>query len=234
MKKMTCLIIDDEPPAIRILEKYLEDIPFLELQGTDTDPFPALARLQSQSVDLLFLDINMPQLSGIDLLRSLSHPPMVIFTTAYPEYAVEGFELEATDYLVKPIARERFLKAVNRAYRLWLAQSQPESPVMEHLLIKADRKIYRIPLDDILFLEAYGDYVKVFCKDQMLLPKETLLQLSGRLHAAQFFRVHRSFIINLHHIEYIEGSHLKIRGHTIPISTQKKASLMDRIDLDSL
>ena len=231
---MTCFILDDEPPAIRIIEKYLEDIPFTELHSKDTDPFSALATLQTTAIDLLFLDINMPHLSGVDLLRSLPRPPMVIFTTAYPEYAVEGFELEAIDYLVKPIAKERFLKAINRAYRLFNSQPGTETPPSEHLLIKADRKLHRVPIEEIFFLQAYGDYVKVVCKNQMLLPKETLMQLSKKLPDTHFIRVHRSYIVNFKHIEFIEGNYLKIQHHTIPISTRQKATLIDRIDFGSM
>ena len=230
MKKMTCYILDDEPPAIRILEKYLADLPFVEIQGASTDPFEALACLQTAPVDLLFLDINLPHLSGMDLLRTLPNPPQVIFTTAYPEYAVEGFELEATDYLVKPIARERFLKAVNRAFRLFAAVPAAGSPKSDHILIRADRKLHRASLGDILFLQAYGDYVKVVCAGQTLLPKEKLQQLHEKLPGDHFCQVHRSYIVNLNHIEYMEGNHLKIKGYTIPVSNRYKADLLQRME----
>ena len=230
MKKMECYILDDEPPAIRIIEKYLEEIPFVELTGKETDPLLALAQLQNKATDLIFLDINMPQLSGMDFLRSLPHPPMVIFTTAYPEFAVEGFELEAVDYLVKPIAKERFLKAVNRAYRQFSGALATNSPEPNHLLIKADRKLHRIPVNKILFLQAYGDYVKVICSNQTFLPKEKLANLLKKLPTQTFFKVHRSFVVNLNHIAYIEGNHLKIEKHIIPISAAHKNELLEKMN----
>lgn len=229
MKKMSCYILDDEPPAIRVIERHLEDLPFVERRGSATDPLTALAYLQATPVDLLFLDINMPQLSGIDLLKSLSQPPLVIFTTAYPEYAVEGFELEAVDYLVKPIARERFLKAVNRAYRQFATQASSESASAVYILIKADRKLHRVSLAGILFLQAYGDYVKVVGERQTLLPKSTLQELSEKTAPADFCQVHRSYIVNLRHVKYIEGNHLKIKEYTIPVSNGYRATLMKRI-----
>lgn len=230
MKKIKCFLLDDEPPALRVLEKYLDGLPFVEVVGSENDPFAAMARLQTISVDLLFLDINMPGLSGVDLIRTLSRPPLVIFTTAYPEFAVEGFELEAVDYLVKPIARERFLKAVNRAFRLFSASADTESVSSDHLLIKADRKLHRAPLGDVLFLQAYGDYVKIVCKNQNFLPKETLRELAQKLPKQHFLQVHRSYIVNLHHVSYIEGNHLKVSGHTIPVSATYKSNLLDRME----
>lgn len=224
---LTCFIIDDEPPAIRVLEHYIQQTPQLHLLGTSTDAIEGMQALQEQNPQLLFLDINMPRLSGIGLLKALSHPPAVVFTTAYPEYALEGFELEAIDYLLKPIAFERFLKAVNKAQRLIAAPEPQGNP--SFLLLQADRKLYRIPLKEVLYLEAYGDYVKVHTEKKLYVPKTTLNQLEAELPAAGFLRVHRSYLIALSRMQYLEGNFVVIGEAKVPVGRSYREELLKRL-----
>lgn len=219
----TCFIVDDEPLAIRVLEKYVSQTPTLKLLGTATSALEALNALQNQRVDLLFLDINMPALSGISLARTLVQPPLLVFTTAYPEFAVEGFELEALDYLVKPFSFERFLKAVNKtAARLDTKEST-------HLVVKADRRLYHIRLERIQFMEAYGDYVKIYTDDQLIMPKETLNSIEERLPSEQFLRIHRSYLVATDRIEFMEGNLLQIGKHKIPVGQSFREILLEKL-----
>lgn len=222
---LSCYIIDDEPPAIKVLEHYIRQSPQLQLLGSAADAVLGMQAIQEQKPQLIFLDINMPKLSGIGLLKALSHPPAVIFTTAYPEYALEGFELEAVDYLLKPFSFERFLKAVNKAQRLAAAQAVPEE-APSFLLLQADRKLYRVPLEEILYLQAYGDYVKVHANKQLYVPKTTLNLLEEELPANLFFRIHRSYIIALPKIQYIEGNFVVIRDEKIPVGRSFREGLL--------
>ena len=226
--KIKCIIVDDEPLAIRILEKYVADIPYLSLLGSFDSPIAAMRFLQQQQVDLVFLDINMPELSGINLVKALSQPPLIIFTTAFPDYAVEGFELDAIDYLVKPFAKERFLKAVQKA-GLFLEKQTAADQGTTHITLKADRKIYRIALDEIHYCQAYGDYVKVILKDKQLLPKTTLAKLMDQLPPAQFIRVHRSYVIAWDKVAYMEGNQLKIDDLLIPVGQQYRDVVLSRL-----
>lgn len=226
--QISCYIIDDEPPAIRVLEHYIRQSPQLELIGSSTDAILGMQAVQEQGPQLLFLDINMPKLSGISLLKALSHPPAVVFTTAYPEYALEGFELEAVDYLLKPISFERFLKAVNKAQRQIAVQETPdETP--SFLLFQAGRKLYRLPLEDIVYLQAYGDYVKIRTGKQLYLPKTTLAQIEEQLPARMFFRLHRSYIISLPRVEYLEGNFVVIGKEKIPVGRSYREGLLKRL-----
>ena len=228
-----CIIVDDEPLAIKVLEKYIVEVAQLQLMSTFSNPIEASAFLQSQEVDLLFLDINMPKISGISLLKTLPSPPLVIFTTAYPEYAVEGFELEALDYLLKPFSLERFVKAINKAtHQLEInqkLQSIEKKELPGNLIIKADRKLYPLPFPKITYLQAYGDYVKVHTKEKTYLPKETLQNLEKRLPSEHFIRIHRSFLIALKAIQYIEGNHVTIDGQIIPIGNAYKEPLLTKL-----
>lgn len=232
--KINCAIVDDEPLAIKVLEKYIKELPILQLNSSFHSAIKASEYLQIGGVDLLFLDINMPKISGISLLRSLPNPPLVIFTTAYPEYAVEGFELEALDYLLKPFSFERFLKAVNKAIQAIETENKLRQtnrlPEGGTLIIKADRKLYPLPFNSILYLQAFGDYVKVFTKNQRYLPKETLQNIEKRLPENQFIRVHRSYLVALEAIQYIEGNHLTIDNQIIPIGQSYKEQLLQRLD----
>ena len=214
--KLSCIIVDDEPLARKILKKYVDDLPYLECAAECKDAVEALAFLQKQTVDLILLDINMPKISGIEFARSLRNKPMIIFTTAYPEYAVEGFELEAIDYLVKPIEFDRFLTAINKCLD-FTNRNTPEASA-EYLFIKSDRKYIKVHYKDLLFVQAYGDYIKIFTKDKTLLSKDRLANMAESLPKNTFIKVHRSYIVNVNAISYLEGKHLKIEEHIIPVS----------------
>lgn len=228
--KIRCIAVDDEPLSLRIIEKYTAELPQLELVATCADAFEAMNLLQSKAMDLAFLDINMPKLSGLSMLKSLDRPPLVVFTTAYPEFAVDGFEQEAVDYLVKPFSLERFIKAVNRVRERLFAQNEPVCPSPGHLLVKADKKLYKVGFRDILYLEAYGDYVKIFTKDQMLLTKERLTTLEEGLPKQDFLRIHRSYLISFNAIEFLEGNRVKIGPVKLPVSPAMKEGLVKRLE----
>lgn len=224
-----CIAVDDEPLSLKIIEKYAAVLPRLDLLATCNNAFEAMDCLRRMPVDLMFLDINMPKLSGISLMKSLDNPPLVIFTTAYPEFAVDGFELEAVDYLLKPFSLERFIKAVNRAADKRFAPKPADEPRPEFLLVKADKKLYKVDFQDIIYLEAYGDYVKIFTKEKMLLTKERLNTVEQQLPPERFVRIHRSFVISLAAIEFIEGNSVKVGKEKLPVSENLKDALLEKL-----
>src|SRR6187200_2098910 len=198
MNRYTCIIIEDEPLAQNILKKYIADHPSLELVAICADALEAQSILTQQNIQILFLDINLPKLSGINFIKTLIHPPLIIFTTAYPEFAVEGFELNAVDYLLKPFSFERFLKAVNKALEklsISATQNSTEDEI-SFIFLKADKKIHRIELETIHYIEAIGDYMKVVTGAGQLIVNETMKKLLEELPARSFMRVHKSFIIS--------------------------------------
>jgi two-component system, LytTR family, response regulator len=227
---INCIIVDDEPLSRRVIQKYLEDLPHLNLIASCSHAFEAMEVIQKEPVDLIFLDINMPRLSGINFAKTLSNPPLIIFTTAYPEFAVEGFELEAVDYLLKPFSQERFLKAVNKASKLLETNQLPKaSNEPNFLIIKADKKLYKLNFEDILYLQAYGDYVKIFTNKKTLLTKERLSNIEANLPANLFQKIHRSYIISLEAISFLEGNQVKIEEIFLPISNTYRTELLDKL-----
>jgi DNA-binding LytR/AlgR family response regulator len=214
MTKLTCMIVEDEPVSQEILKKYIADYPALELMAVCSNAIEAGDELRAHSPDLIFLDINMPKISGLDFYRSLSSPPSVIFTTAYPEYAVSGFEVNAVDYLVKPFPFERFLKAMNKVHDLMKLRDKPDT---DFILLQADKKMYKVNYRDILFVEAMGDYVKIFTVEKTLVVHHTLQKLQELLPLNSFSRIHKSYIISLQRIDYLEGNMVVINKHQIPI-----------------
>jgi DNA-binding LytR/AlgR family response regulator len=224
-----CLIIDDEPLAQRVIERYAENIPFLEIVGKCNSAVEAFDVLHGQEVDLLFLDINMPRLSGMDFLRTLKNPPLAIITTAYAEFAIQGFELDVVDYLMKPFPFDRFYKAVQKAEELIKSRELPHGEMREaqrpeesFIFIKSSKKTYKVTLDDILYIEALGDYVKIFTTDKMIVSYQSLKNIETLLPSKLFPRIHKSFIIALSRVDLIEGNHVKIRDRMIPIGTNFK------------
>ena len=213
---INCLIIDDEPLSRDVLRSFVNDHPDMQLAGEAKDALEAMSFLAKQSVDLLLLDINMPKLSGINFYKSLNQKPLVVFTTAYPEFAVEGFELNAVDYLMKPIAFERFFQAIEKVKEK-MGQGDLSNFAPDHIMLKADKKMYRTEFDDILFCEALGDYVKVHLKSKVLIVTTTMKKLLSELPGSQFIRTHKSFIINKSKFEYIEGNQIKIGAQMISI-----------------
>jgi DNA-binding LytR/AlgR family response regulator len=228
-KKITCLAVDDEPPALQVIEKYVTSIPVLQLAATCSNAVDALAVLQNNQVDLLFLDIQMPYILGTDFMRTLSNPPKVIFTTAFRKYAVEGFDLDAVDYLLKPISFERFLKAVNKVMKLNLpvTESIPYSTQKNKtddsfIYLRADRKNIKVNWDDILFIESLKDYIKVVTKEKTIVTKQSISSLEENLPAHLFIRTHRSFIISINKIESFTPELIQIGKYELPISRSYK------------
>lgn len=218
---ISCIIVEDEPVSQDVLTHYIADIPRLNLVAVCNNAIEASEVLMNNKIQVMFLDINMPKLSGLDFLRTLQNPPFVIFTTAYSKYALEGFEVNAIDYLLKPFSFERFLKAVNKAAeRLKVPENENHSEAF--ILLKADKKIHKVNISDILYLESMGDYVKVFYKDSKLIVHDTLQSLQVKLPANTFIRVHKSYIISTVKFNHIDGNTIIIGRAEIPIGQKYK------------
>ena len=224
---MNCILIEDEPAAQSILENYISRCPGLRCSGTFADAFSALAYLDLNPVDLIFLVINLPEMSGVSFLRSLVHPPLVIFTTAYPQYAVDGFDLEAVDFLLKPFSFERFYKAVNKAREKFNTRIAPISPTK--LTVKSGKRIYQLAIDDIQFIETCGDYVTIHCSDKKLVVHGTLKNWEEKLKGLSFLKVHRTAIVNLQKIDHLEGNLICIGEYKLPVSEPFKEQLLERM-----
>lgn len=222
----SCLIVDDEPLSRDVLRKYISEVKDLDLVAQCSNAAEASHELNLTRVDIIFLDINMPGLSGISFARSLRKSPLIIFTTAYPEYAVEGFELDATDYLVKPYSFERFLKAVNRALER-LQENQTEETEGK-ILVKADKKLYALLFSEILLIEGQGDYIRIRTPRENLVVHDTMKRFFARLPEESFMRVHKSYVINLEHIAYIEGNQVRVGEYSIPVSPVQRDELLKR------
>lgn len=213
---LNCVIVDDEQLALNILIKYVEKAPFLELKMATTNSLKAQTYIQQNNIDIVFLDIQMPDLDGISFLTSLSSPPKVIFTTAYDQYALKGYELEVVDYLLKPISFERFLKASNKVLRLNNSTKQKETS--NFIWVKADYQQKKVVLSDILFVEGLKDYVKIYTPSGLIMTKLNLKNFLLKLPENYFLRVHRSFIVNLSKITSVQKSRLYIKNREIPVS----------------
>lgn len=223
-----CIIVDDEPPAIKVLKTYIESLPQLELSATCQNGFEVLNLLKEKRVDLVFLDIHMPKLLGTELLRTLTHPPKVIFTTAHKEFAIEAFELDAVDYLLKPISFERFLKAVNKALQVNQVAPTTETPAsaVSFVYFRAERKMIKILLEEILYIESYRDYVIIHLKEgKNFKIKLTLNHVERMLPGNQFLRIHRSFIVSIDKITAFTKSDVEIGKTELPIGKSFTGSI---------
>lgn len=214
---MTAIAIDDEPIALEIIKSHASKVPFITLQKTFTDAFVAITYLQHNSVDLIFLDIKMPDISGIDFLKSLSKPPMVIFTTAYTEHAVQSFELDAIDYLLKPFSLSRFLKACNKAHELFNLRSGKQEAKASHIFIKDGYEQVKVALDEILYIEASGNYTQIQLQSKLLSSRITINDLADLLPKTGFIRCHRAFIIAKNKISKFDRNQIWIGEKIIPI-----------------
>jgi DNA-binding LytR/AlgR family response regulator len=241
-KKIKCLVIDDEPPAREILKKYIAGIELLELAGECSNAVETLSFLQSNAVELLFLDINMPHILGTNFLRTLRNPPKVIFTTAFREYAVEGFDLNVVDFLLKPIGFERFLQAVNKVMQMDIrvasnaVQSNDPLPEQSHpfLYFRADRKMVKVFLEDILFIESLKDYIKVVTISKEIISKQSIASLVEILPKDAFVRVHRSYIIAIDKIDSYNADNIGIGKMEIPIGRLFRHDVSKLLNLSSL
>ncbi|AXG68909.1 sensory transduction protein LytR [Kordia sp. SMS9] len=224
MNILNCILIDDEPLARKGLQAYCDAISFLNVVGVCKNALQANEILHQQSVDLIFLDINMPIVSGLDWLKSLASSPPVIMTTAYPQYALESFSYEVIDYLVKPISFERFLQAVNKVYRL--TKTTEDEQVF---FVKSDKSLKKIHLNEILFVEAMQNYVKIVTTDETIVTHSTLKQLRDHLPDSIFVQTHKSYLISKTHVSEITGNQIVIGDHTIPISVRLKKEVLQQI-----
>jgi DNA-binding LytR/AlgR family response regulator len=219
-----CIVIEDEPAAREILQRNISQCPDLAWCGSFEDPFSAQTYLDKNNVDLIFLDVNLPGMSGISFLRTLIKPPLIIITTAYPQYAVEGFDLEVIDYLLKPFSFERFYKSVNKAKERVIPK--PGNSSTQKITVKADKRIYQIDLDELLYIESCGDYTTVYCSDKKLITHETLKSWEEKLKGNSFQKIHRSIIINLQKIDHIEGNMAIAGKHKLLISDAYREQLI--------
>lgn len=229
MQKYNCIIVEDEPLAAEVLSDYVRQIPFLELKGICTDAIYAMEKLQQEPVDLIFLDIHLPKLKGLDFLRSLPHPPQVIITTAYQEYALQGYEFNVLDYLLKPIEFSRFLLAVNKLKQAATATSVSTVPLPQrmHLFFNVNKKKIKIYLDEILYIESLKEYIRIITKDKSILTKFQLGQIEELLARNNFLRIHRSFIVAQDKIEAISATDVEINGQSLPIGRSYKELVMN-------
>ena len=216
--KIVCLAVDDEPPALDILKNYINAVSSLELAASCINAIDALNVLRSTRIDLMFLDIQMPQLLGTDLMRTLNNPPKVIFTTAFREFAVEGFELNAVDYLLKPISFERFLKAVNKVMDIRLPQQAEQEMHDAYLYFRSDRKMHKVAMEDIIFIESLKDYIKVVTKSKTIITKQSISSIEERLPKTLFIRIHRSFIVSLNKVQSYTPELIAIGNEELPVS----------------
>ncbi|MBD0332637.1 MAG: response regulator transcription factor [Chitinophagaceae bacterium] len=232
--KINCIIIDDEPLARKGLREYINDVEFLNLIGEFESPVKATNVLSEGVVQLLFLDIQMPKITGLDFLKTLQHAPPVIFTTAYPQYALDGFELNALDYLVKPISFDRFLKAALKAKEYYEVRQKnniatESTTPQDHFFIKADNKLVKILYSDILFVEALQNYVNIHTTTGKYITYLTFKSVEGYLPADQFVKVHKSYIVAASKVSSIEGNDIRIGQHYIPISRNLKEEVMEKL-----
>lgn len=224
--KLTCYIIDDEPLAQAILEEYIAKVPFLELKGSFVSPLEAAGALEEDSPDLLFLDINMPDLDGLSFIPMLNPKPMIILTTAYDQYALKAFDLEVKDYLLKPFSFERFYKGVLRLYQEQSLREEPEKKApkpgpkseSEYIFVKVGHRIQKVATDDILFVEGMKDYLRIHTREEKIMTLLNFAKLEELLPAQDFARVHRSFLVAIDKIDHIEKNRIWIADQIIPIS----------------
>jgi len=234
--KISCIAIDDEPLAVRKISAYIQKTPFLELVAECRSAFEAMEIINNRAIQLLFIDINMPDLSGMEFVKSLADKPYIVFTTAYSEFAVEGFQVDAADYLLKPITYANFLKAANKVKNLidLTANSQKESirTTASHLFVKSDYKLIRIELDDIRYIESQHEYIKIHLfNSKPVMTQLSMKAIEEQLPSGQFMRVHRSFIVNLKKVSMVERNRIVFDGKVyIPVSDQYKEKFQEYID----
>lgn len=226
--QLKCLIVDDEPLSQDVIVEFVEACPELVLTGVCNNALDAGKKLAEEKTDILFLDINMPKLSGIGFVKSLKEPPMIVFVTAYPEFAVDGFEVDAVDYLLKPVSFERFRASVNRILDRRLVKNEHQK-APEHIMLRANKKDYRVDFDEILFLEAQGDYVKFITTKESLMVHGTLKDFISQLPSEKFERIHKSYVISLSKVVYLEGNRLKIGDYKLPVSLNFREQLMQKL-----
>jgi len=224
------LVIDDEPLAHNVLRKYAEDIKSIEIKGFCKDALEAIDILEKQTIDLIFLDINMPKLSGIEFLKTLKNPPLVILTTAYTEYAMEGYELNVLDYLVKPFSFARFLKAIQKAdQQFQLIQKSTTDEKAESVFIKSNKKTYQVRFSEIIYVEGLGDYIKIYTEKTHLVTNLSMKKMEELLPSNDFYRIHKSHIVNRMKIIAIEGNMVELPSIKLTIGSNYRSDFFSKI-----
>lgn len=239
--KTRCLIVDDEPLAIKVIESHAAKIPSLEVVATCQNAIEAFDIMMKKKIDLVFLDVEMPGVTGLDLLKSLKKAPAIIITTAYRDFALDAFEFDAIDYLLKPIAFDRFFKSVSRYYQ-WqksdtetmVIASEPEIDNDPYIFVRAERKIVKIPLKKILFIESLKDYIKIHLEDELVITKEKISHLEDKLPAALFIRTHRSFLVSTQHIKAFTAEIVEIGNREVPIGRTYKSAVLSFLGYQKL
>jgi len=239
MNKITCVIVDDEPVARNIIETFVAKIPNLILIKSCKNAMEAFEVVNTQNINLFFLDINMPDVSGLSLAKSINKKSKIIFTTAYREYAVDGFDLQAVDYLLKPIAFDRFLQAINKFFetQINIPKAIPIEEKVEknnYIFVRSERKMVKVIFDEILYVESLSDYIKIYTKQKVLVTRETISNLEMKLPSQYFLRIHRSYIINLNKTDSYTNELVEIEKNAIPISRTYKENVLKKLHENSL
>jgi DNA-binding LytR/AlgR family response regulator len=234
--KTRCIIVDDEPLAIEAIQMHIEKFDSLKLIETCQDAFQAFEVLKRTNIDLIFLDIEMPEITGLDFIKSLKNPPKVILTTAYREYAIDAFNLNVVDYLLKPISFDRFMQAINKFYEQSSSDmlvpdtdNQLQTSEMNHFFVRSDKKNVKVRYDEILYIESIKDYVKIVCKNRTVISKLSISEMYERLPASSFLRIHRSYIIFIPNIEAFSHTHIDMPGKVLPIGRNYKHEVLNTL-----
>jgi len=233
-EKLKCLIVDDEPTAREILENHLQKINMVQIVGSCKNAFEALEIIKQKPIDLIFLDINMPEISGLSFVKLIDKKTKVIFTTAYREYAVDGFDLQAVDYLLKPISPERLIQGINKFLdeRIPILNEKKDfgsNTQNAFIFVRSERKMIKINFSDIRFVESFSDYLKIHLSEKTIVTRETISAIEAKLPSKLFFRTHRSFIVSFSKIDSFTNEYLEIGGQMIPISRSYKKSVLERL-----
>lgn len=231
MKRLTCLIVDDEPVARKVIRELADQVPFLEVREQCENVARLEAALQRNPIDLIFLDIEMPKRSGLDYLHSTATKPMVILTTAFPNYALDGYELDVIDYLLKPIALSRFLKAVYKAKEYHELREHPGQDVLAgYLFVRSDKHIEKVDLKDILYFETMGNYVMIHTESKKIIAYLTMKGIESQLPPSHFIKIHQSFLVAVARIDALEGNTVRLGGRQLPISRSYRINFIKRIE----
>ena len=237
--KTKCLIVDDEPLARDLVRSHIEKLENFEIVAECGDAMKAMQELRNHKVDLMFMDIQMPQITGIDFLKTLKHPPKVIITTAFREYALDGFELDVVDYLLKPITFERFLKSVNKYYQVTQEEIQNVAPVMysngnqnnAFIYVKENKKVVKVQLNEILYVEGLSEYVQIYTDNKKIVTKTSMTNMETKLPEADFMRIHKSYIVSLKKIEAFTAHSIEVPGKELPIGRSYKNSVLEILQI---
>jgi DNA-binding LytR/AlgR family response regulator len=232
-EKIQCIVVDDEPVARDIILSHLEKVQNIELIASCKNVVEALQVLNSKSVDLIFLDIHMPEISGLTLAKSVNNNTKIIFTTAYREYAVEGFDLQAVDYLLKPISFDRFLKAVQKYFNLHVStksnSQESTAAARDSIFVRSDRKMVKVRFEAIQYIESLSDYIKIYTEKEVIVTRETIKNIESKLPTKDFLRVHRSFIVSLKVIDSYTNEYVEVGNKAIPISRSYKETTLEKL-----